>query len=95
MKLTLICDEIEEQVGVVNGSIADTSTFLCPPTHTLLTEAPPTVCPVLVQRVRTAADGAWTPRECLRGREGGEEGGSEKVVEGAWCSVVRKRLYAK
>ena len=48
VELTFISDEIKEQVGVVNGGIADVSTFFCPPAHALLTEAPPTVRPILV-----------------------------------------------
>ena len=48
VELTFISDEIQAQVGVVNGGIADVSTFFRPPAHALLAEAPPTVRPVLV-----------------------------------------------
>ena len=94
MELTFISDEIQAQIGVVNCGIADVSTFFRPPAHALLAEAPPTVRPIFVKRVGAAAGDARGPWESLRGWEGGEEGGSEEMMEGTCCSVVWKWLYS-
>ena len=65
------------------------------PTNTLLTEAPPVVR-FLIRWKGTALANSFgrfqlLDVESLWRREGGEEGGSEEVIEGAHRSVVRGR----
>ena len=93
VRLTLICSEVEQLVGCIDGVIGDISTFV--PAHTLLTETP-CVVGFLICWKGTAFDDSFglfqlSSVECLWRWEGGEEGGSEEVMEGAHCSIVMGR----
>jgi hypothetical protein len=58
--------------------------------HTIITEASGTVR-AIVRRIGAGFTRPRSSEETTQGREGGEEGGREEVVERAVCSVVRGR----